>query len=205
MRTTSLSYLSFSFTNSSFLHLSSFPHPLVPSYPRSSGLSSTRPLTTTSLTAGTLLALRSIAKYRLQLQLQSRNLTDIRDSTEGLVRWTSTQVSLGSRPAFRQAIPPHEHLIHTSSPSIITIPQSVLHPAFAAEVSRHRSSSPPIQHTTYPDSLTSRSSPSLHKSHNTSRPVQRPPVPAPAPASFHWKSSVYIDDQFKISNQPRTH
>ena len=151
-----------------------------------------------------------ITQYRSKISFifKSRSLIDTRGPAEGLVHhihtrlpWQSSSVSPPT--ANHQAIHPHEHLTHTSSPSIITILQSVLHPAFATEVSRHRSSITSIQLTTYPDSLLSRSSPSLHKFHNTPRSVQPPSVPAPA--SFHWEPLVYIDDQIKISNQPRAH
>ncbi len=48
--------------------------------------------------------------------------------------WQSSSVSSSSN---HQAIPPYEHLTYTSSPSAITILQSVPRPAFAAEISRH--------------------------------------------------------------------
>ena len=181
--------------------LSSSPRPFVSNILGSSTRSSLN-------SDDSLFALETTTQHQLELHRQLRILTNTRAPAEGLVHWTSTRVSLGSRPAFpppadHQAIPPHEHLTHTSSPSIITVPQSVLHPAFAAEsllspLILYLNPTPPP--TPNPSS---RSSPSLHKFHNTPRSVQRPSVPAPA--SFHKKPLVYIDDQFKISNSPRTH
>ena len=99
--------------------------------------SSTRSSLHSSLTTLCSLLKRSL-NIILSFVVKFRTLTDTRAPAEGLVHWTSTRVSLSSRPAFppptdHQASPPHEHLTHTSSPSSITVPQSVLDPAFAAE------------------------------------------------------------------------
>ena len=130
---------------------------------------------------GPLYALRSIYHPRNHPHIQTRrHLTDILGPTEGLVLWTSTQVSLGSRPAFH----PLQQIIKLSlltntSPYLHTplrLPQSPYHSlSFILRLqlkSPVTASSTTVQYTTYPDSLTSRSPPSLHKSYNTPRSFQ---------------------------------